>query len=205
MRLGSLVPAAGCAAENARRVSHRRACGGHVGQHHGHGADPAARTQVDAAQHLRVGPEFDAIFQRRAGAAFAAVAKRDALPERAAGADRGGGVDEDAAEMPDAQARADPCLLGQADAGGRLDDPEQQPVQPGFDPASQAGRPPVDAAAEAVDPQRPERLLAQPFRPCAVAACEICLPVRIGHLGTSSVVAATRLPPTEEACAPWPL
>ena len=69
--------------------------------------DPCAIADADAAQHLRVGAELDIVTHHRHIVILMAIAQRDALAQCAAGADLHIAMDEDAAEVPDADAGAD--------------------------------------------------------------------------------------------------
>jgi glycosyltransferase involved in cell wall biosynthesis len=124
-----------------------------------HGSDLAAIADGDIAQDLGISAEFHIIADDGSAAVLFAVSDGHALPQRAIASQDRLGMDENPAEMPDAQAAADQAAFRQADARQGFDDPEQKPIKPCQEIAAQSCGQPVDPAPEAVDADGPKRLL----------------------------------------------
>src|SRR5262249_41683828 len=113
---------------DTRRNTRHRGPVRNIVEHHRHCADLAIVSDTNIPQHLRVSAELDVIAHSRDTSSFVPIADGDALPQGAIGADPRGSMNEDVAEMPDAQAWTYSDRFRQADPRQRLDNPEAQPV-----------------------------------------------------------------------------
>lgn len=128
---------------------------GNIRQYHRHRADPAAIADMEFPQNLGVGAKIDVIAQYRRSFSFATVADSYALSQGAVLADNSRAINENASEMPDAQAFSDGARFRQAYASHRLGHPEQKPVTKKKHAFADARGTPVHPSAEPVHPDRP--------------------------------------------------
>ncbi len=135
---------------------------GNVAEHDAHGADLRPPSDPDASEDLCEAPSSTSSSSTGVGPPSWRLPDRDPLAERAAGSQNRIGMDEDVAEMPDPQAGPDLDRFGEADPRERLDHAMSQPVGAVAQSPPEAGTATIVPPAEAVDRDRPDRLLLQP-------------------------------------------
>src|SRR5258706_9946582 len=166
---------------NSSGYSHCGCAIGHVDQDNAERPDTTAVADAHSAEHLRIGAKLDVVANHRYRTVLIPIADGDALPQRAIRPDDGVPVHEYAAEMPDPQARTDTSGFRQTDADGGLHGPEHCPIDRREHPFNQTFPPPLEASAETIDPDRPDRLLLEKGAPRSTSA-QVLYPVRItGH------------------------